>query len=190
MKRQTFSGFCGPAVLQHFINIYGYDVEQEKIAEAVSTISSVKDNGMTPEELGLALKILFPDLALWLKYNALWQDVQVLTSKYSKPANHGVALDIQCFFVDSDVLIPGTKEQIEVAKLEDNGHYVLVTNVYDNGQVRLIDPSIDYVRYIHQNIILMRWWDVDSNILERPLMIVTKKEDIFPQCLDMRISPS
>ena len=210
MRRQTLSGFCGPAFLQHFINIYGYEVTQESIAQTISSIDAVINKGSTPEELGIALNNMFPDLVLWLKYNALWQDVKTLTDKYSENVNHGVALDIQGFCIDQDMLIPGSleflklvtginqsetivldrQELIKVTYQEDNGHYIVVTKIFDNGQVRFLDPSFTYPRYIHQKYILMRWWDVDTDIYKQPLMIVTKKEDTYPKNLGMEITPA
>jgi uncharacterized membrane protein len=124
---------------------------------------------------------------------------------YSKPFGNGVALDIQGVFVDNDMLVPGAIEQMKLvtgtnesqiivkekneviskATEEDNGHYVLVTGIYSNGQVRLLDPSFRYPRYLHRSIIQTRWWDVNNVIENQLIFLVTGKYDQFPPCLGM-----
>jgi hypothetical protein len=103
------------------------------------------------------------------------------------------------------VLVPGALEQIklvtgynesqtynlerrvviEKATEEDNGHYVLLTGIFNNGQVRFLDPSFNYPRYINRRIIQMRWWDINITIESRLIFLIAEKGDTFPSYLGM-----
>ncbi len=201
MKRQIDEGFCGPAVLQHFLNIYGHSVSQNNIADILGGYSNVKTHGVTTNEMAVALNSINPDLVIWEKENSTWRDAAILLNKYSdEPAGNGVVINIQGIYVDADMLVPGAAEQIKIvsdssvgnepvsdadiikrALEEDNGHFIVVTNIYDNGQVRFLDPSFSYPRILGRNTLSRRWWEVfETQILKNVMLVLVKKGDNFP----------
>jgi len=203
MWKQIEGGFCGPAVLQHLIHSHGFYISQEEIVSVIGGREKVMRDGTTPRQLSCALNKLVPDLVLWSKSQATWQDAVAMVERYgNNPLGNGIALDIQCVYIDLDILVPGAIQNRKVvlakdktklvrrrkatilkeALKEDNGHYIVVTDIYKNGYVKFLDPSYKYPRFLPTSVIINRWWDVnDGKVDERILMLVTRRDDRYPE---------
>lgn len=165
-------------MLFSFLGVY---VDQEEFVEAAGIRSRLHENGMTVEEMGRAVAVVYPYFTLWYKEHASGTDLSTLVNEYHFP----VGVEWQGVFLEDDD--------------EDNGHYSIVTHVdLPNNLVMLADPYMKFAgvdRSFSLTEFIDRWWDVndvqreDETIQKKDdklLFIVTPQEASFPELLSLK----
>ena len=185
MKRvcQKTNSHCGPAVLEMLFSFVGVYFDQDEFVEIIGKDEeNLKIYGMTVAEMSKAAKILAPEHNFWFKENSSLSDLQQIVKEYGFP----VGIEWQgVFYEDAD---------------EDDGHYSVVTYVDTvNNIIMLSDPYKRFAgsdRTFHIMEFDHRWWD-ENEVVDRELnrkfitreehmmFLVTPKESIFPETLEM-----
>lgn len=201
--KQKTGSYCGPAVFQMLVSVFGLDLDQEAMVDASGARNSVMKVGITLEALAKGLKRLYPELVVWMKMGSKIEEMEELVKK-----GYLVAVDWQGVFTEDEY---GDDEEdrwgdwwSQVTRTPSlkgtQGHYCVVLEVNrKKGYLKLADPYGHYAgqnRFIAIWEFLERWWDdklvTDARgrkqyVYEGKLMfVVTKKSDGFPASLGLK----
>lgn len=186
---QLNSFYCGPAVLQMLGAFLGKQITQPEIVKAAQVEHKIKFHGMMIEELGLALRILAPELRFWFKYQATLGELSQLINFYKIP----VGVEWQGIFDYPD-------EDKYDDEDDDPGHISIITCLdTKNNLIKIADPDRHYAGKDRRFSVLQferRWWDINQMFdpLTREnrqqddyhaMFIVTPASVIFPEQLGM-----
>lgn len=174
------------------LSCYKIETDQDTIVNSVGTEAKLKNYGITIDELGLAVKKLFPDYQLWFKHFSTLGDLSQLVNEYKWP----VGVEWQGVFDYEE-----EEEDTEGESDSDPGHYSIVTKIDTKKNILMIlDPDRHYVKKDRRFTILefeRRWWDINEVMDPKTrkqeqhddyhsMFIVTPNTDFWPEKLLMR----
>ena len=203
--RQETGSFCGPAVIEMLLAVYGKEVTQAQVVEACNASKTVMKEGIPLRDLAIGVKKLFSDLVVWEKQNSSVEEIKVLVDK-----GYPVAVDWQGIFTtdeygdeiwNSKDRVSGWWARVTKAPVSvgDQGHYCVVTEVSTKkGVLKYVDPYGHYAgkdRFVAIWEFEERWWDDRLErsaerkmgvVLENKLMfVVAPKTDVFLKTVGM-----
>ncbi|HEX8923960.1 MAG TPA: C39 family peptidase [Patescibacteria group bacterium] len=191
--RQENSSYCGPAVIQMLLDFLGYPITQDDFVAAADIGGRIQAYGTTIDDMVRAVKVLFPNLQFWYKFNSSLTDISKVVNVYGYP----VGVEWQGVFD-----YPDDDEDDDTDDYEDDdpGHYSVVTHI-DTSQnmVMIADPERHYAGSDRRFTILSfehRWWDINEIIdpithhtrqvdENHAMFIITPKDALFPLDLNM-----
>ncbi len=164
---QITGSYCGPAVLAMLLSFNGISVSQEEIVRVSGVASKIKSNGMTLEEMAVAIRAIMQDYVFCFKRHASIRDLALLVNTYKIP----VGVEWQGIF-DYET---GDDDD------DDPGHYSVVTAINEKDKkILLADPDRHYAGKDREFRIIRferRWWDI--NEVTNPITKKTKQIDDY-----------
>lgn len=201
-EKQLTGAYCGPAVFQMLVSVFGLEMDQEALVDACEARKTVMKEGIALPGLARGLKKLCPELVLWRKMNSKIDDIGNLLED-----GYLVGVDWQGIFNSDEY---GDDEEDKWHEFLDKlygtsalrgsqGHYCIVLEVNKKkGYLRFADPYGHYAgkdRFVAIWEFDERWWDdrIDRGrnrkgtyVYEnRLIFIVTQKGDRKPAELGM-----
>lgn len=153
---QITDDHCGPAVLQMLLEAIGVSRTQEEITMAADAQDTIKDTGVTIDQLGRANTLIAPQTQFWYKYHATLDDLRYLLER-----GFPVGVEWQGLFYDTE-----EEEAADRDEESDFGHYSVVSHLDEElDQLIIIDPYKDFVdrnRIVDFDFFTRRWWDVND----------------------------
>jgi len=153
---QLNSYYCGPAVIEVLASYLGGATTQEGVVKAAGlTPKTVKERGVTLEQMAKATGKIFPEYQFWYKKYATIRELAEIINTYKYP----VGVEWQGVFDYPD-------EEVYEDEDDDPGHISVVTHVSTRENVIMIaDPDQHYAGKDRRFTILQfdrRWWDIDE----------------------------
>lgn len=193
---QISESHCGPATLQMLLWGQKHRFSQAKITQAAQANSTVGRYGVRPDQLAKAIAHLTPNLCLWSKQQASFDDLDRLLHHYHQP----VGVNWQNLFY------PTLAEELEDDPYGDHGHYAVIVDLdHPRGQIDILDPFPNFgsrPRSFAYNWFKTRWWDRTSTSVRNRLtgrlywiythnliFILAPKTARFPRQLGMLPAP-
>lgn len=153
---QISEDHCGPAVLQMQLETLGHTFSQEEITRAADAEFTIKDTGVTVDQLGKACKILAPQTQFWYKYHATFDDIRYLLER-----GFPVGVEWKGLFYESE-----EEEEAEKDDDSDFGHYSVVSHMDDElEELIMVDPYKEFRdrnRIFEYDFFRRRWWDTND----------------------------
>ena len=203
--RQETGSYCGPAVFQMLVSVFGLKLDQEAIVDACKARDTVQRLGIPLFDLARGLKIIYPELVVWQKEDSSVDDEHKLLE-----AGYFVGIDWQGIFNSDEygdeiwnsndrLKLWWKKLTNEPVAVGEQGHYCVALEVNKKkGYLRFADPYGHYVgkdRFVALWEFEERWWDdrIEVNekgkkvyVLEKKLIfVIAKKGDEKPWELGM-----
>ncbi len=148
--------FCGPAVLEILFSQYNIHVDQLAIARAGNALYHMETIGMRIDQLALAVRTLAPNLRVWAKRDATFNDIHILINKYK------LAVGVEWMgYWEKEIV---SEEDIGLALASDPGHYSAVVAIdIKKKKLTLCDPSMYYLndRVFSFDIFEKMWFDTN-----------------------------
>ncbi len=185
--------YCGPAVLDMLVSVYGLQFDQEAVVDAAKVRDRIKEKGMLLSEMGVALRALAPHYRFWFKRNSTVGELSSLVNTYHLP----VGVEWQGIFdqvTDEDYKKSGYEQGDD-----DAGHYSVITGIdVAENWLTLANPFMNKGVDDQYTILEFkrRWWDI--NEITDPatkmvrevddyhaLFVVTKADDGTPELFGM-----
>jgi hypothetical protein len=152
-QMQISESHCGPAALQMLLSIYGLTHTQEEITRACNAVSTIEEEGVTVEQMGMAVNQLFPQLSFYFKRQADFNDINILINKFHLP----VGVEWQGAFIDPN---GGYKTP---DNWPDLGHYSVVVAINPEQNYLVISDPYKHFAYADRKFsttdFALRWWD-------------------------------
>lgn len=126
--------FCGPATLAMLLSQYNLEVSQVKIAGAGNALKDVLELGMRIDQLALATRRIAPNLRMWAKHDATFEDLNKLINI------HGLAVGVEWQGLWEE---DWEEDDIDGAlNADDPGHYSVIVSIdMEKRELMLRDPS-------------------------------------------------
>lgn len=166
--QQITENHCGPAVIQMLLENIDVNVTQEQIADAAGATQTIETHGTRVDQLAKAVQKLAPNVKLWYKEQASFEDLEYVLNDKKLP----VGVEWQGLFGDED------------EDDEDAGHYSIVAHIDKaTDELIIVDPYKDFVdqnRIVRISLFEKRWWDYNEvKDLETGKIISKKDEQLF-----------
>lgn len=165
---QITGSYCGPAVLVMLLDFNGITVDQEEVVRVSGVAPKIKSNGMTLEEMAIAIRAITQDYVFCFKRHASIKDLSLLVNTHKIPVGvewQGI-FDYETGDDDDD---------------DDPGHYSVVTSINEKeNKILIADPDRYYAGKDREFKIISferRWWDI--NEVTNPVTKKTKQIDDY-----------
>lgn len=182
--QQITSSHCGPAVLAMLLDAIGVHIDQITITKATGAEKTIEENGITLEQMGVAIQRIAPEATFWYKFESTIDDISYVLKR-----GYAVGVEWQGLFYDTE------EEEEEEEDVYDVGHYSIIRDIDETKQgVVIVNPHQDFAFHDKPFSIptfLRRWWD--TNEVEDPvthrkrlvedfrlLFFIAPKDQIFP----------
>lgn len=162
--RQWNDYYCGPAVLEMLVSMYGISLRQDQIVFAANAQHKIRTHGTLVSDLSLALSQLAPDYRLWFKQDSSISDLSTLINTSQLP----VGVEWQGMFEDDDE-DEEEEEENDIGD-DDPGHYGIITGIDTvENWVTMADPY--HNNGVDRQLTVLeferRWWDINEIVNDK-----------------------